>query len=128
MNQEKIEFYKNRTIGERFSVAGDFIRQNWSVLFKNIFYIGAPVALVQGYFMQNYLSGMFTGLGTIYNNPVSPYANIDWVAYLFMVICSVALSLFLFSMTGSILNKYVKGSLTKETGWADLKGKFFSFA
>jgi hypothetical protein len=31
-------------------------------------------------------------------------------------------------MTGAILNKYVKGSLTKDTGWVDLKDNVFSFA
>jgi len=34
----------------------------------------------------------------------------------------------MYSMTGAILHKYVKGSLTENTGWSDLRGKMFSFA
>jgi hypothetical protein len=126
MYQEKIEFYKNRTIGERFSVAGDFIRQNWKVLLKNIAYIGAPLALLQGYFSQSSTQGLFTGL--LSYNPAAPYANINWLHYSLLFPFSSLLLLFLLSMTGSILNKYIKGSLTEETGWVDLKSQLFSFA
>jgi hypothetical protein len=122
MYQEKIEFYKNRTIGERFSVAGDFIRQNWKVLLKNIGYVGAPLALLQGYFSQRLIVGLLS------YNFTTPYANINWPYYLLLFPFSFLLFLFFFSMTGSILNKYIKGSLTEETGWADLKGQLFSFA
>jgi hypothetical protein len=126
MSQEKIEFYKNRTIGERFSAAGDFVRQNWKVLLKNIAYVGVPLALLQGYFMQNYMQGVFSNINL--TNPYNPYANLNLVAYMFTMLFSILLYLFLFSMTGAILNKYVKGSLTENTGWPDLKDKLFSFA
>jgi uncharacterized membrane protein YhaH (DUF805 family) len=126
MSQEKIEFYKNRTIGERFSAAGDFVRQNWQVLLKNIVYIGAPLALIQGYFMQNYMQGVFTNLN--FMNPYNPYTNLNIVSYMFTMLFSMLLYLFLFSMIGAILSKYVKGSLTENTGWTDLKENVLSFA
>jgi hypothetical protein len=123
MKQEtKVEFYKNRTLGERFAASGDFVRQNWRVLLKNIGYIGAPLALIQGFltynYMQNMMSGIFSGNFTT--------TNIQTLLLVFLF--SFLLMLFLYSMTGSILNKYVKGSLTEETGWPDLSEKMFSFA
>jgi hypothetical protein len=128
MTQEtKIEFYKNRTLGERFAATGDFIRQNWRVLLKNIAYIGVPLALIQGFFMQNYAQGVFS-LANVVTNPYSIYSNINWISYLFTILFSILLNLFLFSMTGAILNKYLKGSLTENTGWADLKDNVFSLA
>ena len=47
---ERIEFYKNRSIGERFSVAIDFLKQNWKALYKNILIGGLPLAIIMGYF------------------------------------------------------------------------------
>jgi hypothetical protein len=127
MSQEKIEFYKNRTIGERFAASGDFIRQNWKVLLKNIVYIGVPIALLFGYFLQNYMQGIFSSINLF--GISSPYALSGILIPLSgLMLFSILLYLFLFSMTGAILNKYVKGSLTENTSWADLKDNMFSFA
>ncbi|GHT40566.1 hypothetical protein FACS189437_06330 [Bacteroidia bacterium] len=128
MNQEKIEFYKNRTIGERFSAAGDFIRQNWKVLLKNIVYIGVPIALIFGYFLQNYMQGIFSMINLA--GVTGSYDTLSGILIpvLGIMLSSILLYLFLFSITGAILNKYVKGSLTEDAGWADLKNTVFSFA
>jgi len=123
MEQEaKVEFYKNRSIGERFAASGDFIRQNWKVLLKNIGYIGAPLALIQGYLSYNYTQNMLGGLTS------GNFSTTNIQAILLMFLFSILLILFLYSMTGSILNKYVKGKLTEETGWPDLSEKMFSFS
>ncbi len=119
-----IEFYKNRTIGERFSAAGDFVRQNWKVLFKNLLYIGIPLAILQGFFIQRYVEGiinMFT-----FSNFSQPLTSI--FSYFGLMLVSIIATLFFYSMTGAILKKYRKGSLDENTGWSDLKQDVFSFA
>ncbi|MDR0683421.1 MAG: hypothetical protein LBG15_16515 [Dysgonamonadaceae bacterium] len=122
MNQKtKIEFYKNRTLSERFSAAADFIRQNWKVLLKNTMYIGIPLVLLQGFFFRNYMQEIMTNI----NSPHD--MNINWGSYTGMVFPSLLLSLFLFSVIGAILRQCVNGSLTEQTGWSDLKGNIFSF-
>jgi hypothetical protein len=126
MHPEKIEFYKNRTIGERFSVSGDFARQNWKILFKNIMYIGIPLALVQGYFTHNYIQSFFAGID-IYN-PANLYTNINWINYVGYIFFSILFSLFLLSTTGAIINQYLKNSLSEKTGWPELKKKIFSLS
>jgi hypothetical protein len=127
MSQEKIEFYKNRTIGERFAASGDFIRQNWKVLLKNIVYIGVPIALLFGYFMQNYFQGIFSSIGSIGISTPFALSGVLFSA-LGIIVVSILLSLFLFSMTGAILNQSAKGTLTENTGWTDLKENVFSIA
>ncbi|MDR0863845.1 MAG: hypothetical protein LBO74_02795 [Candidatus Symbiothrix sp.] len=123
MSQEKIEFYKNRTIGERFSAAGDFVRQNWKVLLKNIAYVGVPLALLQGYFIQNQVGASLGNLG----NPDiwGSYANTTIIGLLGNLVQAIVF-LYIVSVTGAILREYVKGSLTEETGWPDLKDNVFS--
>jgi hypothetical protein len=123
MSQEKIEFYKNRTIGERFAAAGDFIRQNWKVLLKNIVYIGVPLVLIQGYLVQSQVHNALTNIG----NP-NPFASYSSIPNVFANLIQGIISLFLISMTGSILREYTKGSLTEDTGWSDLKDNMLSFA
>lgn len=122
MNQEtKIEFYKNRSLSERFSVTGDFIRQNWKVLLKNTMYIAIPLVLLQGFFLQNYMQEI-TGA----NSP-QDYMNTDYTPYAGMVFPPLLLSLFFFSIIGAIFRQYLKGSLTERTGWSELKGNVFPF-
>lgn len=123
MNTEnKVELYKTRSIGERFSAAGDFVRQNWKVMLKNIGYIGVPLAIVQGYFMQNYVTGSFDAI----LNPDDYLAGFDWINYSLILLFSSILGLFLYSMTGAILYQYSQGKLTTESGWNELKGDMFS--
>jgi hypothetical protein len=123
MNPEtKIEFYKKRTLGERFSVTGDFIRQNWKVLLKNTLYIGIPLIVLYGFFLQNFLRETLANIYFPWN-----YVNTSWISNMGVVFFSFLLFLFFFSVIGAILNRYVKGSLTEQTGWSDLKGNVFSF-
>ena len=118
--QDKIEFYKKRTLGERFSAASDFVRQNWKILWKNVAYIGIPLAILQGYFMQNYMQNIFSIM--IDRN----FEDINWFSLIMLSIVSSVLILFLFSMTGSILYNYNKGNLDENSGWNELQGDMFS--
>ncbi|MCC8146691.1 MAG: hypothetical protein LIO93_09720 [Bacteroidales bacterium] len=117
---KKVEFYKIRSIGERFSAAGDFVRQNWKLLLRNVLYIGVPLAIVQGYFAQEYTTGVFSNILS------GGYDISFFVNALIYVVLAVCLQLFLYSMTGAILYQYTKNTLTENSGWNDLKGDMFS--
>ena len=121
--EEKVEMYKNRTLGERFSATSDFVRGNWRVLANNLLPVGLILALPMGFFIQYYLQGAFTMI----NNPAA-WMAMNWWAYAGVMIVSIVFSLFIYATTGAILNKYAKGTLTPETGWADLQDHFFSIA
>ena len=118
--QDKIEFYKKRTLGERFSVASDFVRQNWKILWKNVAYIGIPLAILQGYFTQNYMQNIFSIM--IERN----FEDVNWFSMIMLFVVSSVLIFFLFSMTGSILYNYNKGNLDENSGWNELQGDMFS--
>jgi hypothetical protein len=114
--ENKIEFYKNRTLGERFNAATDFLKQNWKALYKNVFYIAIPLSLVAGFAMQfnSGISYKYSGIGR------------DMSGALFSYIISAIYGVLLFSLTAAFLLKYEKDELTEDTGWKDLKGTLFS--
>ncbi|GHT76392.1 hypothetical protein AGMMS50262_14460 [Bacteroidia bacterium] len=121
----KIEFYKQRTLSERFSATAEFIRENGKLYLKNIWYIGVPLALLMGYFMHLYISHVFEHINEypLYN----PYAAINWRIYSLLLIVSFLLTIFLTSFTGSILYNYTKDTLPENAGWVDLKSKLWPF-
>ncbi|GHT75599.1 hypothetical protein AGMMS50262_11370 [Bacteroidia bacterium] len=122
METGKIEFYKSRSVGEVLSAAADFLRQNWKILYKNILIIGAPLAVLQGIFLNNYSAAAKTvALGA--GNVVEFGLN----TLLFFVIAAV-LSLFVYSITATMINRYGEGALTENTKWGDLKDSVYDFA
>jgi len=118
---ERIEFYKNRTLSERFSASIDFLKQNWKVLYKNVLIGALPLAIIGGYFAQYYqqatLANLYSG-GTL--------ANPFYI--LLYIIAFVALGIYLNSMPGAILKKYGEGKLTPSTGWNELSRSMFSLS
>ena len=116
---ERIEFYKNRSIGERFSVAVDFLKQNWKVLYKNILIGGLPFAIIMGYFMAQ-----LSGVRPVSVNDLPHFL----IFYAFLLLISFITNIFLYSMTGAVLSYYDRNQLNETTGWNDLKDTFFRFA
>ena len=114
---KKIEFYKNRSISDRFSVAIDFLKQNWKVLYKNILLGGLPLALIMGFLTTWLSASQLTG-----NVP-----GVILPAMLAMLI-SFLIMIYMYSMTCSILFHYERDELTETTGWDDLKDTFSRFA
>lgn len=59
MNTEKplIKLYRIRTFGEKLSDTFDFIGENFRTMMKYITYLILPVALVQTFFMNNFMTG-----------------------------------------------------------------------
>ncbi|GHT07553.1 hypothetical protein FACS189426_01150 [Bacteroidia bacterium] len=107
--EHKIEFYKNRNLGERFSAAIDFLKQNWKVLYKNVFIIAIPLSLISGYSMQYYTS---------FSGSIDAF---DFSKVAVNIITSFIYGIFLCATTGTVLLKYEEGTLTKKSGWNDLK-------
>ncbi|MDR2805049.1 MAG: hypothetical protein LBB85_05305 [Dysgonamonadaceae bacterium] len=121
--ETQVEFYKIRTLAERFSATSDFVCKNGKVWVKNILPVGLALALLMGYFTQcnvQKIYAMIENSADIRSGYTLADAGTAIVSLLF--------SLFICSMSGAILSKYVEGSLRPETGWADLKGRFFSIA
>jgi len=116
---ERIEFYKNRSIGDRFSVAVDFLKQNWKTLYKNILIGGLPLAIIMGYFIAQ-MSGV---------RPVN-FSDLPrfLLFYALLIFVSIVTNIYLYSMTGAVLFHYDRNQLNETTGWNDLKNTFSRFA
>ena len=114
---ERIEFFKNRSIGERLSVAIDFLKQNWKALYKNILIGGLPLAIIMGYFLAQQINAqMLSDMHTFF------------LHYIFFVLISFTTFIYLYAMSGAVLFHYGRNQLTETTGWNDLKDTFFRFA
>lgn len=59
MNQEKplIRLYRTRTFGEKMSDTFDFVRENWRPMMKYMTYLLLPVALVQTFATNHFMTG-----------------------------------------------------------------------
>lgn len=123
---EKIEFYANRSLGDRLSAAARFIRQNGAVFFKLLLLPAIPLMLIQAFFAMKY-GGNFSEL-------INPYAGgVDMDALapamgstFFYMLFTLLLSLYLTGMSGALLSHYDEGLLTKETKFGDVSKKMFS--
>lgn len=119
-HETNIEFYENRTLGERFSVTGDFILQKGKVLLKSTMYIALPLILLYGFLSDYYTREL---LANIRSAP--DYLNINWISTVAVVLVFVLSLLFLLSMTGAILSRYVKGIPTEKIARQDLTANVF---
>ena len=52
-----IKLYRTRTFGEKMSDTFDFIRENWRPILKYITYLLLPIALVQTFAMNHFMTG-----------------------------------------------------------------------
>ena len=119
---EKIEFYKNRSLSERFSASIDFLKQNWKVLYKNVLIGAIPLAIFIGFFAQYYEKAWFA---KVYSGEVA-VPNLPFIFLYFVLM--IILIIYLNAMPGAILKKYGEGKLTLSTGWGDLKGTMLSLS
>ena len=127
----KIEFYKNRSLGDRFSASAQFIRQNWLVFFKNIIIPAIPIVLIQAFFSMRYSGFLSSLLGNLRNMENLDYMNnMMSPSYmgsaLLLGLLSFILMLYMYAMSGSLMSYYNEGLLTKETKFKELSGKMFS--
>ena len=116
---EHIEFYKNRSIGERFSVAIYFLKQNWKVLYKNILLGGLPLAIILAIIMSLQPTARLNTVPELSNS----------LFYLpFQFFFTFANIVYLYSMTSALLLHYNKNKFSETTGWDDLKDTFFNLS
>ena len=126
---EKIEFYKNRSLGERFSAAAEFIRQNWKVLCKIILIPAIPLALLQGYFQQNFI-GEYISLvrstvqGESIFDPQNLYGFYTSVGMYFLVY--LVYTTILYAVSGALMSRYEAGLLSRDTTLKDISRKTIS--
>ena len=60
---QKINFYQIRDLGDKINVTFQFLRQNFSPLFKCLLYIAGPVILITAIFAGIYQMTLLSGLG-----------------------------------------------------------------
>jgi len=124
----KIEFYMNRDLGERFSASAEFIRQNWKVMYKIILIVAIPLALLQGYYQQHYMSAYLRSISQIVSGGDASmvrelYTSSGmWIYLLISLLSALVLS----AMSGAIMSRYEEGLLNEETTLSDLGDKIVS--
>ncbi|MDL2323318.1 hypothetical protein LJC52_04945 [Bacteroidales bacterium OttesenSCG-928-A17] len=111
----KINLFKERTLGERFSAAAGFTRQNWKIIAKNLLYVGIPLALIMGFGLDRYMKASLTTDPA--QNPIELL-----LSYGITLLGSMLIYLFISGITGAIMQKYQANELNKETGWTELGG------
>jgi MFS family permease len=118
---KQIEFYKNRSIGERFSVAIDFLKQNWKALYKNILIGGLPLSIILGFILPHY--------STMQQRIMSGDFSLSSTVFLLLAffLFSFLLTIYMYAMTGTFLRRYEQGELTEQSGRNDF-GLFFQLA
>jgi hypothetical protein len=119
---DKVEFYKNRNLGDRFSDSAKFIRQNAGILFKYLFLPAFPIILIQAFCslrIPNVSANPFVGADIPFDSPSSILYS------LLNAVLMVLVALYLPAMSGALMSKYEEGSLTKETKFKDLSDKLF---
>lgn len=121
----KIEFYKNRSLGERFSASAAFIRQNWKVMYKIILIPSIPLALLQGYFQQDY-SQFWANLPKLFDGDTSWLSEISNNNSGISSLIALLFALVLSSISSAIMSRYEEGSLSMETSLQDLSSKIVS--
>ena len=122
-NENSIEFYQNRSLGERLSAAADFLRQNGKVFYKNILIPAIPLVLLVAFLFPEYFK-MMASFATGDMSSILTGSSLS-LLFFFAAIC---LSLYLYAMSGALMQLYEEGDLTDKTSWNDLSGRMFSNA
>ncbi len=124
---DKINYYKQRSFGERISVAADFMKQNWKVIYKYLFISTIPFILIISYFFLQYLD-----LVTLYT--ADPLGFIHSDSFVELIIGTslfgifyALMMIFMSGYLGSALVSYEKNELNRYTEWHELSQRTFSY-
>lgn len=73
MNPEKplIKLYRIRTFGEKMSDTFDFVRENWRPMLKYLTYLLLPIALVEIFASDNFMTGYTSFINKIDNSDLT---------------------------------------------------------
>ncbi|MDR0231830.1 MAG: hypothetical protein LBI82_06895 [Dysgonamonadaceae bacterium] len=127
MDNERIEFYQNRSFGERLSAAAEFLRQNWKVFYKNILIPAIPFLLLMAYLAPQVMAEYTNMIQSLMTGDISAIGGSRGMMPLFLLVSSL-FSLYLYAMSAAIMKLYEEGNLTEKTSWGDLSSKMFSNA
>ena len=123
MNTEKelIRLYRTRTFGEKLSDALDFVRENWRVLLKYITYLLLPVALVQTFCMNNFMSGYLSSATLLGGTQSDLEAILPLMTSMFgMVGVQYVGIMLLVALTYTMMQLYEQRPRLHGVEWADL--------
>ena len=116
----KIEFYKNRSLGERFSVAAQFIRQNWKALIKIILIPATPLVLVMGYFEHHFMISINTITANItnYQGFKEFYSDMGISFFIYILIVSLFM-IVIYALSATVMNRYEEGTINSDVNVPD---------
>jgi len=123
----KIEFYKNRSLGERFSIAAQFIRQNWKALIKIILIPATPLVLVMGYFEQQFslsISTITSNAGN-YQDLSEFFSDIGISFFIYLLIVSLFM-IVIYALAATVMNRYEEDNINPEENLTDFLPKVLS--
>ena len=98
MSSEKplIKLYRKRTFGDKLSDTFDFVGENFRMLLKYITYLVLPVAIVQTFCMNNFMTGYMESITAITSGGGRNFADmLQWLSSmgLYMLVQFVAIIL-----------------------------------
>lgn len=121
MNTEKelIRLYRTRTFGDKLSDALDFVRENWRVLLKYITYLLLPVALVQTFCMNNFMSGYMSAVPQLSQSDLE--AMLPWMTSMVgMILVQYVGIMLVVALTYTMMQLYEQRPRLHGVEWADL--------
>ena len=112
----RIALYTRRTLGEKITVAIDFLRQNWRVALRFSIYLLLPIALIHS-----------VGLFTLVRSITSDNYNSSDVGAIFSIIIFVIVACLIYTLILTLFQYYqgsVDGDLSSLT-FKDVKGQMW---
>lgn len=96
-----IKLYRTRTFSDKMSDTFDFVRENWRTMLKYITYLLLPVALVQTFAMNNFMTGYMSFTTSIDHSNVEnmlPWLSSMGVTMLFYFLAMILVDALVYTM------------------------------
>ena len=112
VEKPKVDLYRARTFGQKFSATFDFIKENYKLLLKACFYLVLPLCLFQAFALERFISVV------VDNNVAVAVDNADsdgalgtllvntGLSYLMLIVCLVLGSILLSSICFAMIRYY----------------------
>ncbi|MDL2257087.1 hypothetical protein LJC06_02645 [Bacteroidales bacterium OttesenSCG-928-I14] len=120
MTETRIPLYKKRNLSETISDSMQFMRENWKTFFRCVLIIGAPIAIIYGFFMNRYMGDAMNM--SLNENADFTSLNVG-INYILTMLFSMLLYLAAFSTAISLLKYYEKKDLNTMVFQIDLMPK-----
>lgn len=122
MNTESrlIKLYRTRTFSEKMSDTFDFVRENWRPLIKYITYLLLPVALIETFLGDNFMTGNIRFANIIGKNDITEM--MPWLSSLIgMVLFTYVGFILLNALVYTMMQQYEQRQGLQGVTFADLK-------